>query len=264
VSEQPIKLHLVAAARPNFMKVAPLYHALANGPRCHTLLIHTGQHYDREMSELFFRALRIPDPDFHLGVGSGTHAEQTAGVMVAYERVCLEHRPHWIIVVGDVNSTLAAALVAAMLGVRVAHLEAGLRSGDRTMPEELNRLLTDDLADLLWTPSPDADRNLQVDGVPAERIVRVGNTMIDSFETLRERIAAERAPAAFGVEAGGYGLVTLHRASNVDHRVPLAHLLEALLQIARATPLIFPIHPRTRARVSDSGSAASLGAHGCS
>ncbi len=167
------EIHLIAGARPNFMKVAPLYHALTKESWCRPVLVHTGQHYDANMSDAFLADLGLPDPDFQLGVGSGTHSEQTAGVMVAYERVCEARRPHWVIVVGDVNSTLACALVAAKLCIPLGHVEAGLRSGDRTMPEEINRIVTDAVADVLWTPSPDADENLRSEGIPGSRITRV-------------------------------------------------------------------------------------------
>src|SRR5712692_8425000 len=185
-------IHLIAAARPNFMKVAPLLHALKKTDWCRPVLVHTGQHYDPQMSDVFLRQLGLPAPDLHLGVGSGTHAEQTAGVMLAYERVCLSRPPDWVVVVGDVNATAACTLVAKKLCLPVAHLEAGLRSGDRTMPEEINRLVTDAIADLLWTPSADADANLRHEGIPAAKIARVGNIMIDSFEMLRQPIAACR------------------------------------------------------------------------
>lgn len=194
------KIDLIAAARPNFMKVAPLYRALARESSwCSLRLVHTGQHYDVNMSDNFFRDLGLPQPDIQLGVGSGTHAEQTAGVMVAYEKVCLNDAPDWAVVVGDVNSTLACTLAATKLGVKVAHLEAGLRSGDRSMPEELNRLATDALADLLWTPSADGDANLLREGVPRERIVRVGNIMIDSLVMMRPSIEARKYYAELGL-----------------------------------------------------------------
>src|SRR3954462_12678120 len=176
------RVHLIAAARPNFMKVAPLWHALAEAPGFEPVLVHTGQHYDANMSDAFFADLRLPAPDFHLGIGSGSHAEQTGGVMIAYEKIAVSHRPDWLIVVGDVNSTAACTLVGAKLGINVVHLEAGLRSRDRAMPEEVNRLVTDVLADVLWTPPPDADENLLAEGVAKARISRVGNIMIDSFE----------------------------------------------------------------------------------
>jgi UDP-N-acetylglucosamine 2-epimerase (non-hydrolysing) len=241
---------LIAAARPNFMKVAPLYKALtAERSWCRPRLIHTGQHYDSNMSEAFFRDLGLPDPDIHLGVGSGSHAEQTAGVMVAYEKVCIEDRPDWVIVVGDVNSTLACTLAAVKLRIPVAHLEAGLRSRDRSMPEEINRLATDALADLLWTPSPDADENLRLEGVPTDKIERVGNIMIDSLEMMRPAIEANRYFSRLGLRAGDYGVMTLHRPSNVDDRLRLAELCEVIVRVARRLPMIFPVHPRTRQRL---------------
>src|SRR5689334_1546335 len=185
------KIHLIAAARPNFMKIAPLYHALSKADWCQTFIVHTGQHYDKNMSDAFFRDLRMPSPHFHLEVGSGSHAEQTGNVMIAYEKVAIAEKPDWIIVVGDVNSTAACALVGAKLLIPVVHLEAGLRSRDRRMPEEINRLVTDAIADVLWTPSPDADQNLLAEGVPRERIDFIGNIMIDSFEMMRTEIAAD-------------------------------------------------------------------------
>lgn len=244
-------IHLVAAARPNFMKVAPLYRALVAEQWCRLALVHTGQHYDAGMSEAFFRDLELPQPDVHLGVGSGSHAEQTARVMLAYEKICMERRPDCIIVVGDVNSTLACALVGAKLRIPVAHLEAGLRSRDRAMPEEINRLVTDAIADLLWTPSPDADANLRAEGVSADKIAFVGNIMIDSFELMRARIAASGAAARLGVNSGAYGMVTLHRPSNVDERAQLENLLRQLEHVSRRLPLVFAVHPRTRARMAE-------------
>lgn len=251
-------LHLIAAARPNFMKIAPLYHALRKDSRCDVALVHTGQHYDANMSDAFFRDLGLPNPDHHLGVGSGSHAEQTGGVMIAYERLCGEHRPDWIIVVGDVNSTMACTLVGAKLGIKVAHLEAGLRSRDRSMPEEVNRIVTDALADLLWTPSPDADANLCAEGVPAEKIDRVGNIMIDSYEMLRGRIEAAHMRDRFGLGERGYGVVTLHRPANVDDADTLRALMREIVAIAAETPLVFPMHPRTRQRARAFGLEGQL------
>ena len=252
-----ITAHLIAAARPNFMKIAPLWHRLRDEPWCRTVLVHTGQHYDANMSDAFFRDLRLPDPDHHLGVGSGSHAEQTGGVMIAYERLCSAARPDWIIVVGDVNSTLACTLVGAKLGIKVAHLEAGLRSRDRTMPEEINRIATDALADVLWTPSPDADANLLAEGVAAERIERVGNIMIDSYELLRDRIQSSKARERFGLPARQYGVVTLHRPVNVDNPAALRRLVAELRAVAAELPLVFPVHPRTRQRLTDFGLLAA-------
>ena len=204
----PPEIHLVTGARPNFMKVAPVFHALGREDWCRVTLVHTGQHYDEEMSEPFLRDLGLPTPHIELGVGSGTHAEQTARVMPAYEPICLERSPAWIVVVGDVNSTLTCALVAAKLCIPLAHLEAGLRSGDRSMPEEINRIVTDAVADLLWTPSPDADENLRAEGIPEARIERVGNIMIDSYELRRSQIEQAATPARLGLESGSYGVVT--------------------------------------------------------
>jgi len=245
------EIHVIAAARPNFMKVAPLLRALQGQIWCKPVLVHTGQHYDANMSDAFFRDLGMPKPDLHLGVGSGSHAEQTAGVMLAHERACDARRPAWIVVVGDVNSTLACALVGAKLHIPVAHLEAGLRSRDRTMPEEINRIVTDAVADLLWTPSPDGDENLRAEGVPASRIECVGNIMIDSYELQRPQIVARRAAARFGLAPKQFGVVTLHRPANVDERDSLAKLVAALGTIAGRLPLIFPVHPRTRARMAE-------------
>jgi UDP-N-acetylglucosamine 2-epimerase (non-hydrolysing) len=254
-----VLVDLVAAARPNFMKVAPLYHALVRESAwCRVRLVHTGQHYDANMSDAFFRDLRLPDPELHLGVGSGTHAEQTAGVMVAYEKACMATRPDWVVVVGDVNSTLACTLAAAKLGIRVAHLEAGLRSCDRSMPEELNRLATDVLADLLWTPSEDADENLMREGIPRERIVRVGNIMIDSLEMMRPEIELQGLRKALDLAPRGYGVVTLHRPSNVDDNVRLVELTRVLRRLAAKLPIVFPVHPRTRARLEAVGEWAAL------
>jgi len=257
----PLKVHLIAAARPNFMKVAPLYHALRRTAWCRPLLVHTGQHYDHNMSGAFLAELGLPDPHHHLGVGSGSHAQQTSGVMLAYEQICLAERPDWTIVVGDVNSTLACSLVAAKLLIPIAHLEAGLRSGDRTMPEEINRIVTDRLADLLWTPSPDGDENLLREGVAAGKIDRIGNIMIDSFELQRPQIEALAVADSLGLKAGGYSVVTLHRPSNVDQPTTLGTIVAALLRLADQLPLVFPIHPRSRARLAEFGLLEKLAAH---
>lgn len=256
-----IVIHLIAAARPNFMKVAPLYHSLRAEVWCRPMIVHTGQHYDANMSDAFFRDLRLPAPDRHLGVGSGTHAEQTAGVMVAYERLCMAEPPDGVVVVGDVNSTLACTLAAKKLCLPVMHLEAGLRSFDRTMPEEINRVVTDSLADLLWTPSPDADENLAREGIAPARIVRVGNIMIDAFEMLRSQIAATDLPSRMALIPGTYGVVTIHRPSNVDAAPVLGRIIEALRDVALRLPLAIPIHPRTRARLLDFGLMSQLENH---
>ena len=246
----PETVHLIAAARPNFMKVAPLYHALKASDDFTPVLVHTGQHYDANMSDDIFADLGLPAPDHHLGVGSGSHAEQTGGVMIAYEKIATDSRPDWLVVVGDVNSTAACAMVGAKLGIRTVHLEAGLRSRDRAMPEEVNRLVTDVLADVLWTPSPDADENLAAEGIPTARITRVGNIMLDSYEMIRPRIEAENIHGQLGLIPRGYGVVTLHRPSNVDDYRQLAHIVEALCQVAQGLPLVFPVHPRTKQRLA--------------
>jgi UDP-N-acetylglucosamine 2-epimerase (non-hydrolysing) len=247
------KIHLIAAARPNFMKVAPLYHALVRENWCTPQIVHTGQHYDANMSDAFFRDLRLPEPAHHLEIGSGSHAEQTGRTMIAYEALCMKERPDAVIVVGDVNATVACAMVGAKLGIPTVHLEAGLRSRDRRMPEEINRLATDAIVDLLWTPSPDADENLRNEGVPAEKIDCVGNIMIDSFEMLRERIEAAGTHEKLGLTRGGFAMVTLHRPSNVDDKGALSELVTGLVAVSRELPLVFAIHPRTRKRLGDFG-----------
>jgi UDP-N-acetylglucosamine 2-epimerase (non-hydrolysing) len=247
-------LHLICGARPNFMKVAPLFHALLQETHwAQPVIVHTGQHYDYGMSATFFTDLGIPDPDYNLEVGSGTHAEQTGGVMIAYERLCRNHRPDWVIVVGDVNSTLACSLVAKKLHLPLAHLEAGLRSRDRSMPEEINRLVTDAISDLLWTPSEDADENLKAEGIPQDRIERVGNIMLDAFELVRDKIEGADVAGELGLTSQKYGVVTLHRPSNVDDVTELAALTDCIVRIAQATPVVFAIHPRTAGRLNEFG-----------
>ena len=240
-----VNVHLIAAARPNFMKVAPLYHALKATDWANPMLVHTGQHYDHNMSDAILNDLRVPAPDFHLGVGSGSHAEQTGGVMIAYEKICMEHRPDCIVVVGDVNSTAACAQVGTKLWIPVVHLEAGLRSGDRKMPEEINRLVTDAIADILWTPSEDADENLLAEGVDKSKIDLIGNIMIDSFEMLRDKIEASSARDDLSLTKGEYALVTLHRPSNVDAKETLAPIVTELVSAAETLPIVFVAHPRT-------------------
>jgi UDP-N-acetylglucosamine 2-epimerase (non-hydrolysing) len=241
-------LHVVGA-RPNFMKAAPVMRALAKWPEVRQSLVHTGQHYDRNLSDVFFSQLNMPEPDVNLEVGSGSHACQTAEVMTRFEPVVLERKPDVVVVYGDVNSTVAAALVCSKLLIRVAHVEAGLRSFDRTMPEEINRIVTDRLADMLFTPSEDGDINLEREGVPAEKIYRVGNVMIDSLVQL--------LPAAMQCSKNGlperYALVTLHRPSNVDDSASLRSILKALLEVNEQLEVVFPVHPRTRQRVEQFG-----------
>ena len=228
------------------MKVGPLFHALKRLDWACPVLIHTGQHYDPLMSDVFFRDVGLPAPHFYLGVGSGTHAQTTAAVMVAYEKVCLESRPDLVIVVGDVDSTVAAALCAKKRGDRVAHLEAGLRSFDRSMPEELNRIVTDSISDVLWTPSEDADANLLREGVASERISRVGNIMIDAYEVLAPKIHLSTVTSDLRLVVGPFGVVTLHRPANVDRADTLASFMRELRRLSRDLPIVFPVHPRTR------------------
>lgn len=252
----------VVGARPNFMKMAPIVREL-DRRRIPRLLVHTGQHYDTAMSAVFFRDLALAPPDISLGVGSGTHARQTANVMVAFEDLCLRRRLDLVIVGGDVNSTLGAALAAAKLTVPVAHVEAGLRSNDRSMPEELNRILTDHLAELLFTTEASANRNLEREGIPADRIHFVGNCMVDSL--LRHAaLARARSPwRAFALEEGGYALVTLHRPGNVENPIVLAALVEAINGVSQRLPVLFPLHPRTRRRLDSCGREVARRVHVC-
>jgi UDP-N-acetylglucosamine 2-epimerase (non-hydrolysing) len=250
----------VVGARPNFMKVAPVLSALKERENVVQPLIHTGQHYDVNMSDIFFQQLGIPAPDVNLAVGSGSHAQQTAEIMMRLEPIVSERKPDVVLVYGDVNSTVATALVCAKMGIRVGHVEAGLRSLDRTMPEEINRLVTDQLSDLLFTPSEDGDDNLRREGIPAEKIFRVGNVMIDSLvrllplaqQTLAQTIKTHGLPER-------YALVTLHRPANVDDNVMLKRILESLLEVSHKLIVVFPAHPRTRKRIADFGlNAAQL------
>jgi UDP-N-acetylglucosamine 2-epimerase (non-hydrolysing) len=248
-------IYLVAGTRPNFMKVAPIGRAL-RGRAVETRLMHTGQHFDQAMSDVFFRDLGIPEPDVRLASGGGTHATQTAAVLVGVETDLLAHPPHAIVVVGDVTSTMAAALAAAKLGIPVVHVEAGLRSKDWTMPEEINRVVTDHVADLLLTTSRDAEENLILEGISSERIRFVGNVMIDSLHWARER--PTDALARFQLRAGEYALATLHRPANVDTREALVATLDALDAIASRVLVLFPVHPRTVARAEAFGLAERL------
>lgn len=238
-------IHLIAAARPNFMKIAPLYHALVKESWAKPIIVHTGQHYDLNMSDAFFRDLNLPAPHIHLDVGSGTHAVQTGGVMIAYEKVLVENKPDLVVVVGDVNSTVACTLAAVKLGIKVAHLEAGLRSFDRTMPEEINRIVTDSIADYLWTPSSDANENLLCEGINPEKISMVGNIMIDSLVMMTPAIRTETIRKDMGLAEKAYGVVTLHRPSNVDNPDVLASICQTLVNVSEQNPLVFPVHPRT-------------------
>lgn len=263
-----LRIMSVVGARPNFMKVAPFLRALANYPaEFESLLVHTGQHYDAAMSDAFFRGLQLPEPDVHLGIGSGTHAEQVGKTMIAFERVVRERRPDWIVVVGDVNATCACAITAKKEQVFLAHIEAGLRSFDPRMPEEINRIVTDRLSDLLFTTDLLADRNLRREGVPPERIRRVGNVMIDTLEQNRQAaaaldpdsICAGHALGGRGAHKGlvlrdeGYAVLTLHRPSNVDDARVLRRLVGVFREVSRRLPLIWPAHPRTCQRLRACG-----------
>lgn len=248
-----MKIISVVGARPNFMKIAPLLRAIDKHNASHQspitihhLLVHTGQHYDYEMSQVFFHDLGLPEPDIYLGVGSGTHAEQTGKVMIEFEKVLLQEKPDLVIVVGDVNSTLAAALAAVKLHIPVAHVESGLRSYDRAMPEEINRLLTDQISDYLFTPSPDADDNLKKEGVPQEKIFCVGDVMIDSLLYHKPKAEQSQILSQLNLTKQGYALLTLHRPSNVDDKQSLSQIMAALKEIACRIQIIFPAHPRTQ------------------
>lgn len=251
-----MKVLVVAGARPNFMKVAPILAELRRREHV-TLLVHTGQHYDAAMSDAFFRDLDMTPPDHHLEVGAGSHAEQTARVMERFDDVLVAERPDWVVVVGDVNSTVATALVTAKrrpeLGCRLAHVEAGLRSGDWRMPEEVNRVVTDQLSDLLLTHSPEADGHLAAEGIDPVRVEFVGNVMIDSLFATVERARADAPWREHGLQANAYGLVTLHRPSNVDDPERLKALVEGLGIVSQRLPLIWPVHPRARARLDALG-----------
>ncbi len=248
-----IRVLSVVGARPNFMKIAPVIAEMRRRDHIHSILVHTGQHYDEAMSDSFFDDLAIPRPDINLGVGSASHAVQTARIMIEFERVLEEQRPDWVVVVGDVNSTMAATLVASKMSVRVAHVEAGLRSRDRGMPEEINRVVTDALADLLLTPSRDADENLLAEGIASEKIRFVGNVMIDTLYHNLERARASSALARFGLAPKEFCAMTLHRPSNVDQKETLTGILDALDTIQQRLPIIFPVHPRTRERIKEFG-----------
>lgn len=239
-----MKLVHVVGARPNFMKAASVYTACANRGM-QQIIIHTGQHYDENMSRVFFQELGLPDPDINLKVGSGTHAEQTARVMLRFEKIVVETSPDWVIVYGDVNSTMASTLVCVKLSIPVAHVEAGLRSFDRLMPEEINRVVTDQVADILFTPSEDANANLLREGVRAQKIKFVGNVMVDTlirFLPLAKELPRSKYPPR-------YVLVTLHRPSNVDDSAVLTEIMWTLIRVSRKLPVIFPLHPRTQRRI---------------
>jgi len=257
MTNNPLKILIVAGARPNFIKVAPLIKAAqaynrtaANGSaKLDWRLIHTGQHYDTKMSNVFFQDLDIPAPNVNLDVGSSSHATQTANIMNRFEPICHSEKPDWVIVVGDVNSTMACAIVAAKLAIRVAHVEAGLRSYDRTMPEEINRVVTDALADLLFTPSGDANENLLREGIPEKKIRLVGNIMIDALIKNLGKSRQCNMPKTLGLHGTKFLYVTLHRPSNVDDPQTLAKIMSELNRVSSQLPVVFPLHPRTKARL---------------
>ncbi|MEL7834108.1 non-hydrolyzing UDP-N-acetylglucosamine 2-epimerase [Fodinibius sp. Rm-B-1B1-1] len=248
-----MKIINVASARPNFMKVAPLLEEYKNHQEVEAQLLHTGQHYDYEMSKIFFDELGIPKPDFHLGVGSGSHAEQTAKVMTEFEKVLEKEQPDWVVVVGDVNPTMACTIVANKMGIKVAHVEAGLRSYDRDMPEEINRVLTDSIADLLLTPSIDGNMNLIKEGIPEEKIRFVGNIMIDTLFNMRKRSDESTILGDLGISEKGYVLVTLHRPSNVDQKKTLSNFVDILEETSKELPLVWPVHPRSKSNAEKFG-----------
>jgi len=245
-------LHLICAARPNFMKIAPLYHALKAENWCTPKIVHTGQHYDYQMSQAFFDDLDLPAPHYHLGVGSGSHAEQTAQTMLAYEKLCLsEHKPDLVIVVGDVNATIACSIAAKKLNLKISHLEAGLRSFDRTMPEEINRILTDSICDYHWTPSEDADENLLREGIQIKQISRVGNIMIDAYCLMKNKIEAQETWNRFQLSKKEYAVLTLHRPVNVDNCSELSRILGTIGKLDKS--VVFPVHPRTKKTLESLG-----------
>ncbi len=248
-----MKIMHIVGARPNFMKIAPIMHEMNRYPDIDQKLVHTGQHYDEKMSCVFFGELGLPKPDIDLEIGSGSHAKQTGRVMSAFEPVLMGYQPDLLVVVGDVNSTLACSLTAAKLHIPVAHVEAGLRSFDRLMPEEINRLVTDVISDLLFTTSPEAEVNLRREGIYSEKIFFVGNTMIDSLLRLKETAAKSDILDRIGLEPQSYGLITLHRPSNVDNEATFAGIMKGLKEIGERTPLLFPVHPRTRQRIATLG-----------
>ena len=248
-----LKIVNVVGARPNYMKVAPIYRAMQEYPEIQPCIVHTGQHYDHAMSDLFFNQLELPEPHYHLGVGSASHGEQTGKIMIAFEPILAELKPDVVVVVGDVNSTIACGLVATKMGIRLAHVEAGLRSFDRTMPEEINRVMTDQISDYLFTTEASAHENLKMEGIKKGKIFFVGNVMIDSLLRHRKKAAGGDALRNLGLEPNNYVLVTLHRPSNVDDRDMLVQLISALCDLSEKVPIVFPLHPRTRSRVQAFG-----------
>lgn len=254
-----MKIVLIAGARPNFMKIAPILRAIgkhnasARGNRIEPILVHTGQHYDYEMSKVFFEDLEMPDPDVYLGIGSGTHAEQTGKAMIEIEKLLIERKPDLVVVVGDVNSTLAGALAAVKLHIPVAHVEAGLRIFDKTIPEEVNRLLTDAISDYLFTHSPDAGENLKNEGIPREKIYFVGNVMVDSLLQSKDKASQRNILSRMELKNRGYGVLTLHRPDNVDEKESLSRIIKAVREVSHKIPIVFPAHPRTQKNLKEFG-----------
>ena len=248
-----LKIINVVGARPNFMKIAPIVEEMRKYPEIEQCLVHTGQHYDHAMSKLFFDDLGLPKPDVYLGIGSGGHGTQTGKIMIEFEKVVAEHKPDIVLVVGDVNSTIACGLVAVKMGVKLAHVEAGLRSFDRAMPEEINRLLTDQISDYLFLTDRKAEENLQREGINSKKSYFVGNVMIDSLLKHREQAEQSDVLKRFKLESKNFGLITLHRPSNVDNEKNLNNIIKALSELQRDIPLIFPIHPRTRKQLEHFG-----------
>lgn len=254
IEDQRSKVLNIVGARPNFMKIAPIVREMRRREKeFQSLIVHTGQHYDEAMSDSFFRDLGIPKPDFHLEIGSASHAVQTAKIMMAFEPIVLAEKPDWVLVVGDVNSTIACALVCAKLGIKIAHVEAGLRSRDRAMPEEINRILTDSISDLLLTTSQDADENLKQEGVADDKIKFVGNVMIDSLFYNLEKSKESKTRESLDLIDKDYAVLTLHRPSNVDEEDVFSGLLDAVISISEKIPVIFPVHPRTKANIERFG-----------
>jgi UDP-N-acetylglucosamine 2-epimerase (non-hydrolysing) len=246
-----MKIACVVGARPNFMKIAPILEAMKAYPKLEPVLVHTGQHYDYEMSQVFFDELEIPKPDVYLGVGSGSHAVQTAKIMMGFEETVSQHKPNAILVVGDVNSTLACALVGAKFCIPIIHVEAGIRSFDRTMPEEINRILTDVISDFLLTPTEDANENLRKEGIAKDKTHLVGDVMVDTLMKYREKASSNGILKELGLVKGSYALMTLHRPSNVDVKANLAGILDALEEIQHSIKIVLSIHPRTRAKIKE-------------
>jgi len=247
-----VKIACIVGARPNFMKIAPILEEMRKYPNLEPLLVHTGQHYDYEMSQIFFEELDIPEPDIYLSVGSGSQAVQTAKIMIAFEESAIKHKPDLVMVVGDVNSTLACALVSAKLCIPIAHVEAGIRSFDRTMPEEINRVLTDVISDYLFTPTEDANENLRKEGIQ-KKIFLVGDVMIDTLFKYKEKASSSRILEELGLEKHSYAVMTLHRPSNVDVKTNFVNILDALEEIQRNIKIVLPLHPRTKARIREFG-----------